>query len=181
VSLFTVSGEFRYVQVAQSFRRASTETNRPGSLTPGATTPSKTQWLQPALDNSDPYGDPVLGAYTQTDPFDGALGWLADNATPHFALDSPFNRLDSGKIYSSSLNDSLITYLMYLPAGGGSQWVPLRSSPWSYSITVTQIATGKWSSSNVSQSLTPSAVQIPFNVETQEPTWTQRMTNGTIF
>jgi hypothetical protein len=103
------------------------------------------------LDTRDPYG----GATWITGPVSGSTG------------DSPGNGLNDPDIRVSGANDSFQTYLMFMPPGANSQWVPLKMEAWSYYIEV-QRATASAAWTNVG-----SAWQnIPaFARQTAEPEW----------
>jgi len=144
-----------------------------------------------ALDFSFPY--PVVAAphhihnYNTTGS-DGTPAFA--DSTASFATDypdQPLNTPPPGGLPIPTDNFRIMenyqTYVMYLPPGDGSQWVPLQMVAWPFSATAVKTmsgTTGTWSLSNIKPNaagpLTPTN-----NFGALEPQWTESMQEAALW
>jgi hypothetical protein len=116
------------------------------------------------LDTRDPYDDVLR--------FNGLNGWLTDGVA-HSDGDTPYEGIDAARDAAISMNDSFKTYLMYLPPGQNSGWVPIGRDHWSYYIAVRQvIQSGKFTGVWAQVGTAPVSNNKGFVRETHEPNWT---------
>jgi hypothetical protein len=80
------------------------------------------------LDTSVPYGFQAFGQ-------NGPAGWFP-TGEPGTAADSPSINLVNNTIAWTN-NESYRMYIMFLPAGDNSKWVPLQYAPWTLTGTAT--------------------------------------------
>jgi hypothetical protein len=104
-------------------------------------------------------------------PFNAGQGW-STTTTSASTQDSPFIGVNP-LIASAVIHHSFQTYLMYLPPGSESQWVPLKMDAWSFYGGVRQVSGPSWV--RIGNWWT----NIPgFQPQTSEPTWSVRMQSG---
>jgi len=155
-------GEFNYLQLVKAARtRAFNNVAQHDNL--------NGMWM---LDgNLNPYPpavDPNTKApFTPFNAPNGAKAWMTDGG-PGFALDAPALPWGVGGVSAVTASDYFNTYVMYLPPGTGSQWVPLQMEEWSYA-AVADSTTGvlTYNAKSSWQSI-PAYKAVP-----TEPTWTQ--------
>lgn len=110
------------------------------------------------LDNDLPVG----GTYN-ADSTDTAHTQHDDTDSPDVDILSPTNNI--------VIHDKFQTYLMYLPPGGDSQWVPLDRLEWFWDVNITPAGTG-WTPSP------PGSITTnPDQRWATHPTWTEKYTN----
>jgi hypothetical protein len=130
----------------------------------------KKKWSQnvsQVLDTDYPY-EPA--PYTQ---HPGNAGAYNTNSS-HTDSDSPSSPL-AGYVKASTTNESFVMYLMFLPSGEQTRYVPLKKVNWSWSIAVTK-AGATWSIDAGSANQSASAA-----AETDEhPTWSANVRSGSL-
>ncbi len=76
---------------------------------------------------------------------DGYTVWAGTSwpaaGTMHATVDTPSQGL--GHLSYASINDQFIMYVMFMPPGGNSKWVPLRSLYWAFAVNATKNV-GAW-------------------------------------
>jgi autotransporter-associated beta strand protein len=122
------------------------------------------------LDTYYPEGGFIFPDLTTTDVQTAAVG-----GSPPVVMDThdePSNNVhgeDQSPLYR---NDAFMTYVMFLPPGVDSQWVPLRVLSWGFHATVTAVVTGpqqyKFTLVNPGSYGGPATLTRP----TAPPTWT---------
>lgn len=155
-------GEFNYLQLFKNNRTRTVNAVNQHLNVNG-------QWM---LDNNwNPY-KPALDPNTNqpVTPFNapnGGQAWMTD-AGPGFSIDAPAVSYGLAGMTYLKMLDEANTYVMYLPPGTGSQWVPLVMEDWSYA-AVADTTTGPFVFN-----ATSSWKSLPnFAPATNEPTWTQ--------
>ena len=108
-------------------------------------------------------------------PYNSNGDEYVDNGFAHPEGDSPgINLLDTYNNYN--LNYSFDLYVMYVPPGNNSIWVPLTKLTWTWKPNVTRPGTGHWSSWPAGTS--PGGNPIVPRAGTRcitEPTWTTKI------
>jgi hypothetical protein len=153
-----------------------------------------------------PGNPPVTASTTFADPL---KGWQTDGSGSHTQGDSPGAHLgDETKVSSTTgqllitvfsdatppgttaytKNDVFDTYVMYLPPGSDSQWVPLKTQHWSYFASAVVnpnrgAANGGLYYQNPWQLTTDTPISslAPFTRATTEPEWSNKVTAGNYF
>jgi hypothetical protein len=83
----------------------------------------------PGLDGSWPLSQ------KNVDPFSPGAGWATGDVM-HYYIDQPMWTVAGYTSYTS--NESFTDYVMYLPPGPWSQWVPLATGTWGYHLGATR-------------------------------------------
>ncbi|HZL35622.1 MAG TPA: hypothetical protein VFC78_09960 [Tepidisphaeraceae bacterium] len=144
------AGSFGFAQVVYSQNTFSV-----GGVVKGKA-PTFQQW---ALDAGIPLGPEIGDKGKPVVPFNGpgGIGWATDSVHG-ICADSPGSVLTAGA--STVVNNDFKTYLMYLPPGAGSSWVPLDWAGWKF-----------WVQAYPKKVPDPGQV-VPFRIATDEPKWT---------
>lgn len=116
-------GQWFLLQLSSLTRRAALGAK-------GIHNPLYGQW---GLDGSWPY------PAAEDDPFTDSNAWATGTAF-HHSYDSPRLPLQIGMTKAYIDNDEFVTYVMFQPPGTDSEWVPLRSVAWGYSVAAVQVA-----------------------------------------
>jgi len=99
---------------------------------------------------------------------------VLDTTYPYSAnsstVDSPDTPLTSDYV-EKTVQDSFKMWLMFMPSGSGSIWVPLRSVNWSWSGSASRSGT-VWTLTSSSNTINPSDAD-----STTHPTWTSNVTS----
>jgi len=120
------------------------------------------QWV---LDTTYPYDPLPAAAYPGTAA--GTAGSYPTGADPHTTDDTPIAELTPATLQKEGTHDFFHTYVMFLPPGDDSRYVPLRVVDWDWGFIATNGASG-WSllASWTTQSVSPSTET------TTHPQWT---------
>lgn len=122
------------------------------------------------IDGINPYGAPA-DATGGHDNFDGSVQytWHTGEA-PHWIEDRPASAYVPGGGYNldeATINDSFQTWVMFLPPGQGSQWVPVMRSDWNFYVK----AIRAWTIWRTSSVYPPSSWSSGFVHNNVIPTW----------
>jgi hypothetical protein len=153
------SGTFNFLQLVKPYRDITDTSN----LTEIRTSPSGSFVLD------DPF--PVGGNYTW--PLDNQDGWTT-GALYKTTWDLPHESLSG--LYRITMDDTFITYVMFKPGGTNSNFVPLESATWGYTMSAFRAGGGwVWLTGPVLKptGATPNAAAPnAFASASTEPTWT---------
>ncbi len=142
-SLFSSSGNgaWRYLQIITPGRKKTLFNGDPDNCTENGNTGLDTSYPYPADSNpADSLYDPFTVASAGGSTNDA---WLDDDSL-HQTGDSPRTIL-TDTIYSANIDESFQVYMMYLPPGSDSQWVPLHKFAWRwYADDTIPLPDGSW-------------------------------------
>ena len=114
-------------------------------------------WNAQASDGSFTYSMPAINGHNGLDgsyPYlnrgtPSPTPWAADGVTFHYFEDRPGSSIDW--LTSCSLSNSFSTYMMYLPPGSGSQFVPIHKLEWHSAGTATLLGGSVWAVSGADE------------------------------
>ncbi len=123
------------------------------------------------LDNFYPYAPLPNGVHP------GYAGMWSADGIDHRGADDPFNSVfyGSGEVDSVNMEDGFRTWLMYLPPGDDSRYVPIRKIAWYWHGAATRTAPGVW---NMTSQPNYCAWGFEGDLYPEHPEWQEAMLNG---
>ena len=163
---FSGQGVFNILQLDQLTQTYGDMEDAPGGGKTLVTYKTRYPATQSGLDYRWPLNQSGGTDLSPINPFNSASGWNTSSVELHYYADSPGMSPESKGWTSYSSNEAFTDYIMFLPPGSQSQWVPLEYASWGYHLAAWKTNGWQWQPGG-----NPGKYQIGFVNAALEPRW----------